>query len=142
MTISSLESCFGNIFASHPELVISRSLFNLSKVASTLELIREIINPRERILVLYGDLIELTIINAHSKVTSFFFTNKTEAPHGEILGCIGASTLSVHPEPSNMEDLKYDSYPVTSQCPSQFFIREESWKVIRKKPLIFPYYRD
>ena len=55
------------ILTSHPQLLICRPQVNLRKVACPLELIKQVINPREKILILNIDFIELTIINAHPK---------------------------------------------------------------------------
>ena len=74
------------ILTSHPKLVIPQSQVNLSKEAYPLELIKQIVNLRERILVRSSDFIELAVINTHSKDPSFLFTNENGAPHGEILG--------------------------------------------------------
>ena len=55
---------------------------------------------------------------------SFLFTNKTGVPQGEILGLIKPlssnllfepSNLSIWPEPTDKEKLKWDMYPVTGQ---------------------------
>ena len=61
--IVTIKRYFGNILSAYPKLVISRPKVNLGKVSSTFELIKEIINTRERILLLYGDIIELEITN-------------------------------------------------------------------------------
>ena len=47
----------------------TRSQVNLSKVACPLELIKKVINPRERILVLNSDFIELAIVTTYSNGT-------------------------------------------------------------------------
>ena len=65
---------------------------------------------------------------------SFFLTNKTRAPHGEILGLMKplsskslswSSNFLIQSEPSYMDELKWDLYLVTNQRPSQFPIQEE-----------------
>ena len=67
-------------------MVIPRPQVNLRILASPLELIKQVDNLSERILVLDCGFIELSVIIHILKDTSFFFTNKTEAVHGEILG--------------------------------------------------------
>ena len=57
-------------------------------MASTLKLVKQVINPGDGILILDCDLVELSIVNAHSERTIFLLTNNTGAPHGEILGLI------------------------------------------------------
>ena len=53
------------ILTSHLKLVISQPQVNLIKLDFPLELIKQVINTRERIHVLNSDFIELVIINAH-----------------------------------------------------------------------------
>ena len=55
-------------------------------MASTLKLVKQVINPGDGILILDCDLVQLSIVNEILRELSFFFTNNTGAPHGEILG--------------------------------------------------------
>ncbi|PHT75865.1 hypothetical protein T459_19387 [Capsicum annuum] len=67
--------------------MIVESKVYLREIAVTLKLVKQVIDSWMRILILDCDLIELTVINAHSKRTIFFLrTNKTSAPYGEMLG--------------------------------------------------------
>ncbi|KAK4716441.1 hypothetical protein R3W88_014779 [Solanum pinnatisectum] len=73
MTISSSENCLQNVIISDSELMIARFEVYLRKVTSTLKLVEQVINPRDRIIVLDCDFVQLPIVNAHSKRTVFLF---------------------------------------------------------------------
>ena len=85
VTISGSECHFSYILTSHHMLVIPRSQVNLTKVYCPFELIKQVVNLRERILVLLNDFIELAIINAHSKGPILLLQTKLKH-HEEILG--------------------------------------------------------
>ena len=67
MTIHSSKYFFMYILTSNRMFVIPRFEVNLIKVAVPLDLFKKVVNPMERILVLNGDFIELSIINTHPK---------------------------------------------------------------------------
>ena len=73
MSITGPECCLGNIRGLDTDLMVSRTKINLGKDGSTSELIQKVINSGQRILVLNGDLIKLTIINAQAHSTVFLF---------------------------------------------------------------------
>ena len=53
-----------------------------------MKLIKEIINPRQRVLVLNGDFFQFSVIKHNLLPPSFLFANNTVAPQGEVLGLI------------------------------------------------------
>ena len=65
--------------------MIPQSQVNLRKVACPFEVIKQVVNPREMILVLYSDSIEVVVINAHSKGPIFLIYKQNGVPQGEIL---------------------------------------------------------
>ena len=67
MTISCLEGSFRYILTYNPKLVIPQPQINFRKVACSLDLIKQVVNKRERVLFLNCDLTEWSIINAHLK---------------------------------------------------------------------------
>lgn len=69
MTISGSKRCLWNVTVPYSELVITRSKINFGEVTCTLELIKQIIDPWNWLLILNGDLIQLSIINEHTKRT-------------------------------------------------------------------------
>lgn len=75
MTIPSSENYFWYVFNSHPKLVILQPQINFREVTRVLGFIKSVTNPWERIFFPPGDLIELTIINAHPK-RPILFLNK------------------------------------------------------------------
>src|SRR5581483_6970140 len=56
MTITSSKRCLGNIFFANSHLMISGSKIDLGEVSCSLQLIKQIIDARERITVLEVDL--------------------------------------------------------------------------------------
>jgi uncharacterized membrane protein len=69
--------------------MISRSKIDLREHTCTIELIEQIINPRQQVFVLDGNVIQGTIIYA-PLVSSFFETKITGALHGDELGWINS----------------------------------------------------
>ena len=61
-------------------------------MTSTLKLVKQVINHGDVILILDCDLVQLSIVNEILRELSFFFTNNTGAPHGEILGLMKPSS--------------------------------------------------
>ena len=72
MAISGPKCCFRHITILDPQLMISVSQINLEKKLCTLKLVKKIIYPRKRILVLNCHLVQLFVINAQSKCTILF----------------------------------------------------------------------
>ena len=67
MTIPSSELYIRYILTYQPKLLMPRPQFNLRKVACPLELIKQVNNSRERIFIINGHFIELSVVNTHSK---------------------------------------------------------------------------
>ena len=67
MTIPSSKIHLRCAFTYNLKLVIPRDQINFRKIACPLELIKQLINPCEGMLFIYGDLIKLTVVNAHRK---------------------------------------------------------------------------
>lgn len=86
MTIPSSQICFRYIIIFHPKVVISQTLMNFRKVTCQLEFIKQTADPKKKILIVYRDLIELMVINAHPKGPILILNKQTKIPHGEILG--------------------------------------------------------
>ena len=63
MTISGPECCLGDILPSDPQLMVTRSEVNLGKDDSTLKLIKQIIYPRQWIIIPDSYFIQLPKIN-------------------------------------------------------------------------------
>lgn len=57
----------------------------LRKTRITLKLIDKIINSQKRVLIFYGNLVQLIVIYTHPKEPSLFLTNKIGAPQSDIL---------------------------------------------------------
>ena len=57
-------------------------------MARDLKLVKYVINTGAGIIILDCDLVQLFIVNAHSKRTICLLSNNTGAPHVEILGMI------------------------------------------------------
>ncbi|KAK4729682.1 hypothetical protein R3W88_022670 [Solanum pinnatisectum] len=72
-TIPSLKGYLRNVIIPYSKLMIARSEVYLRKTTSTLKLVEQSINPRDRIFVLDCDFVQLTIVNAHYERTIFFF---------------------------------------------------------------------
>ena len=71
LTIPSSKGCFWNVTISDFELMITRSEVYLCKMASTLNLVKQVINSGDGILILDCDLVQLSIANVHSEGTIF-----------------------------------------------------------------------
>src|SRR5688572_8128908 len=63
------KSIFRNITFPHPQLVISGTKVYFREVTCSLELIKQIINSRQRLSLLDSYLIQLSVVNAHAKRT-------------------------------------------------------------------------
>lgn len=90
MTIPYLEGLGRNIERSDPQLVILKPQIYLIEDHCILQLVKQIINLKKRVLVLDNHLVELAIVNTHSQNPSLFFTNRTGGPHCGILGQMNA----------------------------------------------------
>ena len=86
MTIPSSELYIRYILTYQPKLLMPRPQFNLRKVACPLELIKQVMNVRERILVFYCDLDKFTIINEHPNQPIFLLNKQHRSFPWEILG--------------------------------------------------------
>ena len=59
------KSGLGNIFVSDPYLMVPESHVNIQKYFGSPHLVKQIIDPREWVTVLYSHFVQLTVINAH-----------------------------------------------------------------------------
>lgn len=66
MIIQSSEGCFRNVTISDSNVIITRSEVYLGEMSRTLKLVKQVINPRDGIVILDCDLVQLSIVNAHS----------------------------------------------------------------------------
>ncbi|KAK4724128.1 hypothetical protein R3W88_026907 [Solanum pinnatisectum] len=71
MTITAPKCCLRDATFSYSQLMIARFEIYLRKLSGTLKLTKKIINSRKRILILYSDLVQLAVIDAHSMRTIF-----------------------------------------------------------------------
>ena len=71
-TVPSSERGLGNIFLLDFELVISGPQINLGEYFCPTELIKQVINPRQWIFVLDGNIIQLLVIHTHPKTAILF----------------------------------------------------------------------
>ena len=72
MTIPSSWGYFLMVTASDSQLIITWSEDYLWEMTSTLNLVKQVINPRDGILIFYYDLFQLSIVNEHLERTIFF----------------------------------------------------------------------
>ena len=82
------ERCLRNICLPNPQLMVTSAKIYLGVDSHSSQLIKQVINPRQWVPILDRNPIQLSIVNAQSRVLSFFFANRTGAPHGEVLGLI------------------------------------------------------
>ncbi|KAK4708720.1 hypothetical protein R3W88_029645 [Solanum pinnatisectum] len=75
MTIPSSKIHLWNVIFFHPQLVITRAKINLREITCSLKLVKQIIYPSKRILILNGHLVQLSIVNARTNRT-IFLSNK------------------------------------------------------------------
>jgi hypothetical protein len=61
-----VECCFRYIRGLQSQLMVSTGQVKSRKVLGTRQIVHEVINARYRILVVLGDLVKCTIINAHA----------------------------------------------------------------------------
>ena len=71
MTIPSSEGNFWNVTVFDSELMIIRYEVYLPEMSSTLKLVKHVINPGDRILILDCDLVQLFMVNTHSEKIVF-----------------------------------------------------------------------
>ncbi|GJS64338.1 integrase, catalytic region, zinc finger, CCHC-type containing protein [Tanacetum coccineum] len=67
MPISCSKRGLRDIIIVHSQLMITRSKVYLREVARSLKLVKQIVNPRERITILDGQLVQFTIVYAYAK---------------------------------------------------------------------------
>lgn len=71
------EKLFRNVFSPNPQLVITRPQVDLRKTSCTLKLVKQIVDSRHSILVLDGDTIKLTIVDAQAKRSILLLSKKS-----------------------------------------------------------------
>ena len=67
----SSEDCFRNVIIADSEMIITRSVVYFWEMTSTLKLVKQLISLGDEILMLDCNLIQLSIVNAHSERTIF-----------------------------------------------------------------------
>jgi hypothetical protein len=72
MTKGSPKSRFWNILVSNPDLVIAGTQINGTKMRRTTNLIKKIVNLRQRITILNSNLVQETIVLNHPERTILF----------------------------------------------------------------------
>ena len=83
--IPRFECCVRDIYLPNPQLMIASAKVHLGVDSCSSQLIEQVINPRQWIPILDYNTVQLSLVNEQSRVLSFFFANKTRAPHGEVL---------------------------------------------------------
>ena len=71
MTMPNSKGSFWNVTISDSKLMITRSEVYHSEISSTLKLVKQVINPGDRILILDCDLVQLFMVNTHSEKIVF-----------------------------------------------------------------------
>ncbi|KAK4734393.1 hypothetical protein R3W88_008654 [Solanum pinnatisectum] len=71
LTIMGPKCYFWDVTFSHFQLMISRYEVYLRETSGTLKLVEKVMNSRKGIFILYGDLVQLVVIDTHSKGTIF-----------------------------------------------------------------------
>src|SRR5713226_4723266 len=71
MPIPCPEGCLMNVFILDPYLMVTRPQVNLGKYPCSSHLIKEVINPRQRIFILHSNLVQLSVINTQPECTIF-----------------------------------------------------------------------
>ena len=71
MPIPFPEGCLMNVFILYPYLMVTRPQVNLGKYLCSSHLVKEFINPRKRVFVLYCDFFQLSVINTQLECTIF-----------------------------------------------------------------------
>ena len=74
MRIHCPEGCLMNVFVLYSHLMVTRPQVNIGKYHCSSHLIKEVINPRQRIFILYSDFVQLLIINTYPECTIFLFS--------------------------------------------------------------------
>ena len=85
-TITCPEGCLMNILILGSYLMVTRPEVNIGKYLWSSHLIKEVINPRQRILVLHSDLVQLYEPIHNQSISSFSFSNQIGAPYWDTLG--------------------------------------------------------
>ena len=67
--MSRSEGGLGDVIFSNFKLMIPRSQIYLREHHSPFQLVKQVINPRQGIFVLHGDLVQLSVVNAQSQTS-------------------------------------------------------------------------
>ena len=86
MSIPCSEGYLMNVFILDSHLMVTKPQVNLGKYLFSSHLIKEVINPRKRVLVLLSDFARLSWINTQPECTIFFVTSIDGGPQGDTLG--------------------------------------------------------
>ena len=68
-SVSRGERSLGDIALSDLQLIVSGAKINLGEYTGTTELVKQIIDSRQRLLVLYGDFVEGAVVDAQTEGT-------------------------------------------------------------------------
>jgi hypothetical protein len=66
-----LERCFGDVLWMHQHLVVAAPKVELGEVACPLELVKKLVDDRDRKLVLHGLGVEVTVVDVESSCMIF-----------------------------------------------------------------------
>ncbi|KAK4737402.1 hypothetical protein R3W88_001099 [Solanum pinnatisectum] len=67
MTITGPKCCLRDVTFSHSQLMIARFEVYLRETNGTMKLVEKVINSRKGIFILYGDLVQLVVIDTYPK---------------------------------------------------------------------------
>ncbi|GKA48550.1 hypothetical protein Tco_0741508 [Tanacetum coccineum] len=81
MPISCSKRGLRDIIIMQSQLMITRSKVYLREVARSLKLVKQIVNPREWIMILDGQLVQFTIVYAHEKRSILLLDKQTKLSH-------------------------------------------------------------
>ena len=79
---------FVTILIVNPYLMVPGSQANVRKDFGSSHLVKQIVNPREWVMVLYSHFVQLIVINAHPHHTILLLYEQNGAPQGDTLGRI------------------------------------------------------
>lgn len=86
MTITGLQCYLWDVTFSFFQLMIVKFEVYHRESNGTLKLVKKVINCQKCTLILYCDLVQLAVIDTHTKGTSFILMNRIRAPQGTTLG--------------------------------------------------------
>lgn len=85
VALMSSESGFLDAWRVHEHLMVAAAQVKLGKESSTLELVEELVNQRDRKFIFHRLIVDCVIIHAESPELSWFLTNNTGEEKDDVL---------------------------------------------------------